>query len=287
MVANIAELELLNVYIANRFYQAGAKVLLIEDGGLATYVPFCTLASERVTLRESAKLLFLRLLYSYWDLRFHKVYGYPYRYMQDNKLSGILIYQPVTLKRNVRSYLIKRPPQRKVEVTPRRAIFLNAYIYKLYQNFDDYIIGLQKILNYLCENFDSVFFKFHPSEGESERVEIISKVLKFYPMVKIILDDRAIEEIVDEYKPEVAASHFSAGSFNLLYQGVEPLFLYHLLPDLQQQPIFIAVTEILISLGYNFVDESPLLGRSYSSGLSSNHNSPEAYNLIDYIHGMS
>ena len=78
-------------------------------------------------------------------------------------------------------------------------------------------------------NFDSIFFKFHPSESENYRIDIIDKVLRFYPEIKIIQNNKAIEQIIEDYQPAVAASHFSAGSLNLLYQGVEPLFLYKLI----------------------------------------------------------
>jgi hypothetical protein len=106
------------------------------------------------------------------------------------------------------------------------------------------------------------------------RQAITINVLNEFCKIEIINNDNAIEEIIDEYKPAVAASHFSAGSFNLLYKGIEPLFLYRLIPQLNTQPIFQQATSILKGLGYNFVSEHELLEQQYSSGLNtrnSNH----------------
>lgn len=277
------EYELLNQYIVMRFKKAGARVFLIEDGGLATYLPFRILDSELLTAREWVKQQIFRMLPGLSGLRLHKINGHILSWMPDSFLDGVCFYRPLAIARNIPTILLRRQPQPRIEGIQGRVVFLNEPMYIAYQNEEEYLIGLNQIIKSLCGDFDTVLFKFHPRETIEWRSRIRQRVLSNFPGVKIIEDNAGIEEVIDQYYPSVAASYFSAGLLNLLDRGVEPLYLYHLIPDLNQQPICREATSVLHELGYTFVHNFSDVSANYQSGLLGTSKAVGAVSLAELI----
>ena len=150
---------------------------------------------------------------------------------------------------------------------PGRSLFLNEDLYSGQLDAEQYLDSALAILSRLCEEFSSVLFKFHPRETAEWRRRICERVLSRLPGVQVIKSNAGIEDIVDQYRPSIAVSYLSAGLLNLLYRGVEPLYIYHLFPELRDQPLYRETTEILRTQGYNFVPSIAAISASYRSGL--------------------
>jgi len=278
------EFDLLNQHIVTHFKRNGARVYLIEDGGLATYLPFRMLDAEPLSVRENIKQWVYRSLPSLHTLRLHKLNGRTFPWMADKYIDGVCMYRPVSIRRNIPTILVRRTVrQKKVLPTHGTVVFLNEKMYQTYQNSEDYLAGLLRIMEGLCRGFDIVFFKFHPREDAVWRYRIAEQVLDKFSGVRIIEDDSGIEEVIESYRPSVAASYFSAGLLNLLDRGVEPLYLYHLLPDLSAQPICREATAVLLELGYNFITDLSEANSGYKSGLMNSSHETAAIPLTDLV----
>ncbi|MDP2143564.1 MAG: hypothetical protein Q8J80_05465 [Gallionella sp.] len=278
------EYDLLNQCVITHFKRNGARVYLIEDGGLATYLPFRMLDAESLSVREKIKQWVYRSLPSLHTLRLHKLNGHIFPWMADKFIDGVCLYRPVSIRRNIPTILVRRTVRQKtVAPTHGTVVFLNERMYQTYQNPEDYLAGLLKIMEGLCSGFDTVFFKFHPREDADWRLRITEKVLDQFLGVRIIEDDSGIEEVIESYRPSVAASYFSAGLLNLLDRGVEPLYLYHLLPDLSSQPICREASAVLLELGYNFIPEFSGANSRFQSGLMSSSHETAAISLTDLV----
>lgn len=277
------EYDLLNQYIVAYFKKNGAKVYLIEDGGLATYLPFRMIESESLTIREKIKQWIYRRLPSMDTLQLHKVNGHIFPWMADRYIDGVCIYRPVAIRRNIPTVLLQHPIQPRVVPIQGTVVFLNEMMYHSYQRGDEYLAGLRQILESLCRGFDTVFFKYHPRETEEWRLRIMHNVLSHFPSLRVIEENTGVEEVIDLYRPSVAASYFSAGLLNLLNRGVEPLYLYHLIPDLSQQPICREATSVMNELGYNFVSNFSEIDSSFRSGLLDSSNYQEAILLSELV----
>lgn len=277
------EYDLLNQYIVTHFKKNGAKVYLIEDGGLATYVPFRMFESEPLSVREEIKQWIYRKLPNLRTLRLHKLNGHIFPWMADTYIDGVCIYRPVPIRRNIQTILLQRPIQPQVEPIQSTVVFLNEQMYHSYQKADEYLKGLRRIMESLCHSFDNVFFKFHPREAEEWRRRIMHDVLSHFPSSHVIEENTGVEAVIDRYRPSVVASYFSAGLLNLLNRGVEPLYLYHLIPDLNQQPICREVTSVLNELGYNFVPSFAEIDSSFRSGLLDKSSPQEAIALSELV----
>ena len=270
-----------NQLVAILFKKSGAKVYLVEDGGFASYVPLCSERSESLSLKEKLKEILMRGLPELRNSRFYKVNGVLFPQMSKEYLDGVCLYRKAHLRRDVKSFLVRRPICKKIVRTSGTLIFLNEKIYGLYQTEESYMNFLDIILQELCKRFVIVYFKFHPRETDAQIQRITTKVLNKYPTIKIIVEKKAIEELVDLYKPSVAASYFSAALLNLLDYGIEPLFVYPFVPSLVEQPSFKIVTMLLNNWGYNFPNEFSDMVPNFESGLSYGEGENSRPSLID------
>jgi hypothetical protein len=88
-----------------------------------------------------------------------------------------------------------------------------------------------------------------------------------FPTIEIIDRQGTIEDMILDYRPEVLASYFSTALSSIEYKGIEPLYLYHLLDDLKDQPVFAVVSRILRTWDYHFVESDEDVRSGYRSGI--------------------
>lgn len=263
------EYELVNHFIAMRFKEAGARVYLLEDGGVGTYLPFSLVGGELLSLKEHIIAAMTRVLPGLSKTRFHKVNGMVFPWMDDAYLDGVCLYRPLKIVRSIPVHVLSGASNKPVSPHNGRVIFLNERMYDDYQTEQQYIEGLDRILASLEHGFDEVYFKFHPRE-ETEWTSRIRKILALkHPSVQIISDTRAVEALIPEYRPEVMASYFSTALLNLSGTGIEPMFLYQLLPELASQKVFTQLSALLNQWNYHFVKTWNDARSGYQSNLSS------------------
>lgn len=279
------EHELLNHYIVAHFKKIGARVYLIEDGGFATYIPFRMTQSESLTGREKIKQLIYGLLPGLSGICLHKMNGYIFPRMLDSSIDGVCLYKPVKLNRSIPTKLLRRPYQPQLSSVTSGVIFLNEPIYDNYQNSENYLDGLEKIIAALCNKFSKVLFKYHPRETDEWREYIKQKVLFRFPKVIVIEENAIVEVIVEQYCPSLVASYFCAALLSLSDRGIEPLYLYHLIPELNGQPIFLETTAVLKEIGYNFVASFAEIDPSFRSGFLHKVTNQSAISLTELVDG--
>jgi O-antigen/teichoic acid export membrane protein len=268
-----SEYELLNQFIVKRFRKARGKVVMIEDGGVGTYLPFSNVASMELTWRERIRLWSVRSLPGLSRTRFNKINGVVFPWLPDEEIDLLCVYREFKPQRNIRTLTIRNNVN-TFQVTPRpgRVLFLNECIYDHYQNDATYLRGLNAILAGLTAGYAEVLFKFHPRDSRSWRARIQEQVLSQYPSVQVIKDDRPVELLLENYAPETLASYFSTPLLNLSGTGIEPLFLYHLLDDLKDQPFFAQLTALLHQWDYQFVEDWSAVRSGYTSSIRLGNN---------------
>ena len=269
------EVEWLNQIVVQIFKFSGAKTVLLEDGGFGTYVPMGQLKSDPLTLRERCIQASFRMLPALRHSQLFKVNRVLFPRMPDSSIDVIVLYRDAPIYRNIVVRRIAQPTKTPCSVCLGSVIFLNEPLYDYYQNRESYLNGLKKLLEALTRGFDKVHFKFHPRESSAWRAEISALIAAHYPSIEIIESNLSIEVVIKAYLPEVLASYFSAALIGLEYEGIEPMYLYHLVDDLANQPTFTSVTQILRSWGYNFVDSVDKIRAGYRSHLCCNSSKVE------------
>ena len=247
------EFELLNHSIAMLFKRANARVYLLEDGGVGTYLPFSLQSDEPLSPKQRLIAAMTRCLPRLGRTKFHKVNGVVFPWLEDKHIDGVCLYRPLRIVRSIPVHVVRGASAVAIEPKAGRAIFLNERMYDDYQTDDQYLEGLDRILASLTSGFEEVLFKFHPREEAAWIHRIRTLIASRQFPVRIIEDKRAIEAIVAAYRPEVIASYFSTALLNLEGTGIEPMFLYQLLPGLASQRLFMQLTTLLHGWRYRFV----------------------------------
>ena len=247
------EYEILNHLVSIKFKKDGASVYLLEDCGLATYLPLSIQNAENFSIKEHIKNLMIQQIPYLRNTNFTKIDGEVTPLLNDSYLDGICLYRDLRISRKVPLYIIKQPHKIKIIPCFGRVVFLNQPIYNNYiQSRQDYTIGIRKLLKSLLAGFDEVYFKFHPRESEEDKAYIIANILSGFPGIKLVESNAAFELMLSSLKPEVVASYSSAVLWTLSGTGVQPLFLFHLLEDLMLKTSFRITKDLLGKWNYNF-----------------------------------
>ncbi len=162
---------------------------------------------------------------------------------------------------------MRRPARKPCDIRPGSVVFLNERMYDHYQTGDAYLAGLRRLLTALTKGFETVHFKFHPREPEGWKARIRLLLAREFPTIDVINQPGIIEEMIQCYRPAVLASYFSTPLLNIEYEGIEPLYLYQLLDDVRDQPVFAIVSRMLRMWGYRFVDSDNEVHSDYRSGI--------------------
>lgn len=261
------EVDWLNHMIVQHFRQHDARVILLEDGGFATYVPMSVTVSEPLSRRDLVAQAAYRLVPGLARSCLFKVNGQLFPRLPDTAIDMIAVYRDVALIRSIPVCRVLQPVRATCDANLDSVVFLNERMYDHYQTDDCYIAGLRRLLQLLSDGFGTVHFKFHPREPESWKHRIRELINQEFPEINIVELSGSIEELIQYYKPMVLASYFSASLLNIEYDNIEPLYLYHLLDDLKDQLAFRITSKLLLSWGYNFpsVDE---VRSGYRSGIN-------------------
>ena len=262
------EYELLNHFVAHGFKRAGARVFILEDGGVGTYIPFTLPGDEALSTREKIVAAMTRCLPGLRHTRFHKVNGIVFPWMQDHQIDGLCTYRPLSIVRDIPVTVLRAPARKKITVRPGCVIFMNQPLYDDYQTEADYFQGLRQVAHALEAGFDEVLFKFHPRETPAWTERIAKFLADQAPTVKIIQDNGPAENLLENTRPAVVASYFSTTLLNLDGTGIEPLFVYHLLPDLAPQKVMRQLTTLLNQWSYHFVSRWEDVNSGYASGMA-------------------
>ena len=262
------EVEWLNQIVVQHFRARGARIVMLEDGGFATYIPMSVADSEPLSWRERCVEAAYRLLPGLAKSRLFKVNGQLFPRLPDSSIDAIGLYQDVPLHRQGATCRVRKPARKSCEIRRGSVLFLNERMYDHYQSGEAYLRGLRRLMKALSDGFESVQFKFHPREPAEWKRRIRELLVSEFPAIELIDRPGTIEEMILDYRPAVLASYFSAGLLSIEYEGIEPLYLYPLLDDLVNQPVFEIATRILTAWGYRFVDSDAEVRSGYRSGIT-------------------
>lgn len=113
--------------------------------------------------------------------------------------------------------------------------------------------------------FDTVYVKIHPREYSKN-----TELLVFYENfciendLELVGKDESLEEALLKRRPGVVASSMSTSLFDAALLGCEPVFTYHLLPEIKNFGVY---DYTLKSLGYNYIKSLEDISPEYKSNI--------------------
>lgn len=271
------EYEVLNQYIIQKFKGVNAKIWLLEDG-LATMALFNGIF-KRIKWKHHIMKWIFRYIYGYKYLEILYDGKNIFPIMTGKIFEGVCVSLGISIKRKLKLYQYRRQYELIEGLNGRCAIFLNEDIYKFYCKFDEYLKFLLMTLNAISHNFDIVYFKFHPRESNNYRSLISGEINRFSNII-IIEENQIIERVINNYRPKYAISFLSGSIINLLFRGLQPIYVYHLFPILERNQVLRGLTLYLESINYRYVSSLNEIDSSYSSGITLPEEPPILRELI-------
>ena len=120
----------------------------------------------------------------------------------------------------------------------------------------------------MSENFEKIYFKFHPDEINSGIELKISAALSNYKNIEFVAIEEIIEQVIGSYKARFMISYFSSSLKNLFFYGLEPIFISHLIFFLKDIRVIVQYNTYLKTLNYNFVSSFKDINPRYHSDLT-------------------
>jgi len=273
------DMDILNQYIIQKFYECRAKVYLIEDG-IATITQF-NMEEKTAEFKDNLRCFFLKYIYGFKYLKIIKYGVMTQPVMEDFVFRGVLINYGDTIKRKIPLYKLISD-QKQIEVAYEKgAIFFNQPLYLFYMSEGEFLAYIENFL-IASHNFSHFYFKFHPSDSESFKASVFNLIENKFKNITIILEDNIAEEIVYKYAVRYVITISSTSAFNLMNSGVVPIFTNNMLSKLYPNDNFSAFSQFLKSIDcYAPIEVSEI--KPGFCAFSNTKNDENRYSIVDII----
>ena len=274
------EYDPINNYIVHKFKKAGAKIFLIEDGGVAGYITNKLNMDIRASFKNKLKELFIWLFFERTKVKVRKIDSIIRMQLNDNYLDGLIYYKPVKSNRDIPINILKR---NRIQIPKKEndMIFFDQSWNDFHDTYENYIIDLINILKTLTDKFDVVYFKFHPRQDQRHIARVMRDISKNNIKVSYINSKKPVEDIIYKYNIKFSSSICTSALLTLTEIGVQPIFLYKIL---KFESMVIKIMDIILKeLGYKFIFNLEDINSSYISGINKNYSDKK---LIEFIENV-
>lgn len=247
------EYEYLTHYIVKIFKQKKAKVLLIEEG-FPTYLAFASETNSSIGLKKKILEKYLKYILGYRKTKIVSANGFIYTQLEDSQIDHLLLYTNLKIKRNVLTDQLSTDKIEFKNLKENTALFLNEWIYDHYVSMEQYLSIMDDIFLNLSQNFDQIYFKFHPREKEDKRAQILS-VLEKYPKTKIITDNNPVELMIEKIGAKFIFSFAAQTVLYLSNSNCIALYIMQLYPELMKDSEIAKIKSIIDEMDYVFMND--------------------------------
>jgi hypothetical protein len=246
------EYEVLNQFIIRLFKKSGAKVYIIEDGGLPTYLTYSVKSDAKLPIKKRVRLLYLKYILGYRFVEYLYYNKIVFPQINEKYIDGVLLYLDVNIARNIKKYILKKHIEELI-LDKKKGMFLNSPIYDYYCTKQQYALILDNVLYNMSNNFQIVYFKFHPRESvENKKWQTV--IIKKYTKVHIIEEEIPIENTLEKYNAKYIFSFLSAALLNVNAMGAVPVYIYHMHSIILRNNLFKQIDLILRKAEYTFIN---------------------------------
>lgn len=222
------DMDLLNQYIIQKFYYAGARIYIVEDG-IATITQF-NMKQDRAAIKDVLRCFILKFFYGFKYLDIIKYGMLTQPVMKDYIFNGVIVNFGDGINREIPLYKLI-PNQKQIKILHEKgAIFFNQPLYLFYLTEENYLNFIIELLK-RSSNFSVFYFKFHPSDSYDFKVKMTEIINSKFENVTILLENEIAEVLVFKYPVRYGITISSTSVFNLMNSGVVPIYLNNLLND--------------------------------------------------------
>lgn len=273
------DMEMLNQYIIQKFYNVKAKIFLIEDG--TATMCYYNMKPNKVSIKDNLRSFILKYCYKFKYLEIKKYGVETLPVMKDFIFNGVIVNYGDVIKRNIPLYKLDSLEKPIKIIHENGAIFFSQPQYLWFITEEKYISYIDDLLS-VSKFFSPFYFKFHPADNEFVRFSISKLINEKYADIIIILGNDIAENIINKYPVQYAITFNSTAAFNLISKGIIPIFLNNIFHELYPDTSFVAFGQFLKSI--NCATPSKLADiKPGFCAFGNAINNKNKYSLIDII----
>ena len=273
------EMDLLNQHIIKKFYKAGSKIFLVEDG-IATVCHY-NMVSNKISFKENFRKFLLKYFYSFNYLRFQKYGVQTLPEMKDFIFKGVIVNHGDSIKRNIPLYKLKSVEEPIKFLDQNGVIFFSQPLYIWFLTEKEYVGYIDDLLS-VASHFSIFYFKFHPSDNENVKNYIIKIIEDKYPNVVVLHENSIAENIIEKYPVKYAITFNSTAALNLINRGVVPIFINDMFSKIYPLDSSEAFGQFLKSINCHSPSDLNDIKPGFVA-FSTDENDQKKYSLIDII----
>lgn len=273
------EMDFLNQHIIKKFYKAGSKIFLLEDG--TATVCHCNMISGKIGVKDNFRKIVLKYFYGFDYLKFKKYGVQTLPEMENFIFKGVILNHGDNIKRDIPLYKLK-PVEQPIEFLDQNGvIFFSQAMYLWFLTEEEYTVYIDNLLS-VASCFSTFYFKFHPSDKEDVKNKIIKIIEKKHPKVIVLYEKDIAENIIEKYPVKYAITFNSTSALNLINRGVVPIFINDMFSKIYPDDAFKAFGQFLKSINYNSPSDLNDIKPGFLA-FSSDEKKQKKYSLIDII----
>lgn len=273
------EMDLLNQHIIKKFYKAGSKIFLLEDG-IATICHY-NMVSGKISFKENFRKFLLKYFYSFDYLKFKKYGVQTLPEMNNFIFKGVILNHGNNIKRDIPLYKLK-PFEEPIKFLDQNGvIFFSQPLYIWFLTEEEYVGYIDDLFS-VASHFSTFYFKFHPSDSEDVKNKILKIVEKKHPNVIVLHENGIAESIIEKYPVKYAITFNSTAALNLINRGVVPIFINNMFSKLYPLDSSEAFGQFLKSINCHSPSDFNDIKPGFVA-FSSDEKEQKKYSLIDII----
>jgi hypothetical protein len=266
----ITEYQINNALLARSMKHAGGTVLLFDEG-IGFYFNNSPFQNKRTTALNRLYLRLYNLAFRVLNIPAIAKKGFEGRMhvrIKDELIDRIYSRMRLPIDRNsvVRGYrnLLASDAARESKMRDTAVFFANNLTCFGVQ--DQEIRLSEDAIRIMAGRFSKVYLKIHPADvaEENDIFRFYTELARKFGTVQIVQTAMTANEAIEQLRPGVVVGSLGASMFDAFFFGCQPVFLFHLLPPVEE---FEVCKYTLDSIGYRYIDKLDEIGPDYSCGV--------------------
>lgn len=242
------EIEMLNQYIIQKFFNIGAQIYLLEDG-TATMCTY-NIKATKAPLKDILRNWILRNLYGFRYTTTKRFGAEVLPVMNDSIFKGAIVNYGKSILRDIECFKLKSTNLPIKIQFENGAIFFGQGLYFWFLQEVEYVNLIKETL-VISKQFSPFYFKFHPADTDFVKNAIVKFIEENYPEVLILKEDTMAEELIHKFPVQYVITFNSTAALNVINKGVIPIFINNLLNIYFPNPSLSVFNEFLKSIKCN------------------------------------
>lgn len=188
------EFELVNCAIVKAARKQGARIVLVEDGGIASYIQFVLKGN-----RNSFRFIIPKLILQITEVKETRIDNYLHSRMPDRYFDSLVYSLPLKHSRDIKTLISNsfyNTDELVGECRENGAMYINQDLYHSYMDFDEYLKSTIHVIRDIINECSgkSIIFRFHPRDNKRQTIELV--LSKEFDALEFDYGDLIIEDVI-------------------------------------------------------------------------------------------